>query len=76
MMNQKGCGRKWSWPNLRCTYYSGTCLVGLRKTTKNFNQDNRSPGRDSNLVKLGSKFCFNINLLQAFIHTSKLVSGI
>jgi hypothetical protein len=45
-MNWKGCGRKRSWPNLR--YYPGICLEGLRKTTKNLSQDNRSPGRDLN----------------------------
>jgi hypothetical protein len=36
--------KKRSWPNLR--YYSGICLEGLRKTTKNLSQDSRSPGRD------------------------------
>jgi hypothetical protein len=45
-MNGKGCGRKRSWPNLR--YYPGICLEGLRKATKNFSQDSRSPGRDLN----------------------------
>jgi hypothetical protein len=45
-MNRKGCGTKQSWPNLR--YYPGICLEGLRKTTKNLTQDNRSPGRDLN----------------------------
>jgi hypothetical protein len=34
MMNWKGCGKKWSWPNLR--HYPAICLEGLRKTTKNF----------------------------------------
>jgi hypothetical protein len=32
MINEKECGRKQSWLNLR--YYSGICLEGLRKTTK------------------------------------------
>jgi hypothetical protein len=31
-MNLKGCGRKWSGPNLR--YCPSICLEGLRKTTK------------------------------------------
>jgi hypothetical protein len=40
------CGRKRSWPNLRnCP---GIFLGGLRKTTKTFNQDSRSSGRDLN----------------------------
>jgi hypothetical protein len=46
MMNRKECGRKQSWPNLR--YYPGICLGGLRKTTKKFSQDSRSPGSDLN----------------------------
>jgi hypothetical protein len=45
-MNWKGCGRKWSWPNLR--YYPGICLEGLGETTRNLSQDNRSPGGDLN----------------------------
>jgi hypothetical protein len=32
MMNWKGCGRKWLWPNLR--YYPSVCLEELRKTMK------------------------------------------
>jgi hypothetical protein len=44
MNNWKGCGRKRSWPNLR--YYHGICLEGVRKNTKTFSQDSRSPGRD------------------------------
>jgi hypothetical protein len=35
-----------SWPNLR--YYPGIFLKRLRKTTKNFSQDSRSPGREMN----------------------------
>jgi hypothetical protein len=31
-MNQKGSGRKLSWPN--CRYYTGICLEKLSKTTK------------------------------------------
>jgi hypothetical protein len=38
---------KRSWPNLK--YYTGTCVEGLRKITKNLSQDSRSPGRDLNL---------------------------
>lgn len=41
---RKGCWRTLSWPNLR--YYIGICLNGLRKTTKNLSQDNRSPTQD------------------------------
>jgi hypothetical protein len=33
------------WPNLR--YYSGICLVRLRKTAKTC-QDSQSPGQDLN----------------------------
>jgi hypothetical protein len=32
MMKQKGYRRKRLWPNLM--YYPGSCLDGLRKTTK------------------------------------------
>jgi hypothetical protein len=46
MMNWKGFEWKRSWPNLR--YYSGICLQGLSKTTKNLSQDSCSPGRDLN----------------------------
>jgi hypothetical protein len=42
----EGCGRKQSWPNF--WYNSGIFLEGLRKTMKNFREDNRYPGRDSN----------------------------
>jgi hypothetical protein len=45
-MNWKGCGRKWSWPNLK--YYPGICLEGLRKATKTLSQDSRSASRDLN----------------------------
>jgi hypothetical protein len=45
-MNWNGFGRKWSWPNPR--YYSGIYLEGLKKTTKNINQDSWSPGWDLN----------------------------
>jgi hypothetical protein len=45
-MNWKGWGRKRSWLNL--SYYPSIFLEGLRKTTKNFSQDTRSPGRDLN----------------------------
>jgi hypothetical protein len=30
-------------------YYPGISLEGLRKTTKNLNEDSRSPGRNLNL---------------------------
>jgi hypothetical protein len=40
IMNLKGFGRKRSWPILR--YYLGIHLEGLRKTTKDLNQDSRS----------------------------------
>jgi hypothetical protein len=46
MVNWKGCGRKRSWPKLR--YYPGICLEGPRKTTKNINQNSRSPGWNLN----------------------------
>jgi hypothetical protein len=42
MMNWKGFCRKRSWPNLR--YYSAIRVKGLRKSTKNLNQNSRSPG--------------------------------
>jgi hypothetical protein len=32
IMNWKGYGRKWSWPNVQ--YYPGICLEGLRKIMK------------------------------------------
>jgi hypothetical protein len=46
MLNWKLCERTRSWTNLR--YCPGICLEGLRKITKNINQDNRSLGRDLN----------------------------
>jgi hypothetical protein len=46
MMNRKGCGRKQSWPNI--SYYPGICLEGLMKSTEQFSQDGRSPGRHLN----------------------------
>jgi hypothetical protein len=45
-MNFKGFRRKRLWTNLR--YYPGSCLEGLRKTTKNLSQDIRSLDRDLN----------------------------
>jgi hypothetical protein len=45
-MNGVECGRRLSLPNLR--QYSGIFVEGLRKTTKNFSHDSRSPGRDLN----------------------------
>jgi hypothetical protein len=42
MMNWKGFGSKRSRPNLR--YYLGIRLEELMKTTKNLNEDSRSPG--------------------------------
>jgi hypothetical protein len=42
MMNGKGFGRKWSWPNSR--YCAGIHLEGLRKTTKNLDYPSRSLG--------------------------------
>jgi hypothetical protein len=44
--NWKESWRKRPWPNLR--YCPGICLQGLRKTTRNLNQDSRSPQRDLN----------------------------
>jgi hypothetical protein len=52
-MNWKGCGRKWSWPNLR--YYLGIFLEGLRNTTKVLSQDNRSLRRELNQKPLEYK---------------------
>jgi hypothetical protein len=45
-MSCKGCGRNRSWVILR--HYPGICLERLSKSTGNFNQDSRSPGRDFN----------------------------
>jgi hypothetical protein len=39
--------RKWSSPNLR--HYSGICLKGLRKITKNLSEDSQSLNQDLNL---------------------------
>jgi hypothetical protein len=36
-MKRKGCGRRWSWPNLR--YDPAIFLEELRKTTENLCQD-------------------------------------
>jgi hypothetical protein len=41
IMNWNGCGRKWSWPNLR--YYPSGCLKQLTKTMKNLGQDSQCP---------------------------------
>jgi hypothetical protein len=46
MMNWKGFGRKWLWPNLR--YYLGIHLEGLMKTMIILSQDSWSPSQDSN----------------------------
>jgi hypothetical protein len=40
-MHWKGCGRKWSWANVR--YYLDNCPEKLRKTTKNLIQDSCVP---------------------------------
>jgi hypothetical protein len=45
-MNWKGSGRYRSQPNFRD--YCITCVWELRKATKRFSQDNRSPGINSN----------------------------
>jgi hypothetical protein len=37
-MHWEGCGRKWSWPNLR--YCLSICMKGLGKTTETFGQTN------------------------------------
>jgi len=47
-MKWKGCDRKWSWPNFKVGYYPSIHLEGLRKATKNLNQDSLLPGRESN----------------------------
>jgi hypothetical protein len=49
-MNSKGLGKKRPLPNLM--YYPGIHLEGLRKTTRNLSEDNRSAGRDLNLGPL------------------------
>jgi hypothetical protein len=48
LINWKGFARKLSWPKLR--YHPGTCLEGVRKTTRDLTQANRCPDRDSNLA--------------------------
>jgi hypothetical protein len=40
-MNLKGCARNWSCSN--SSYYTGICLEGLRKATKNFIRDSLCP---------------------------------
>jgi hypothetical protein len=45
-MNELERIRKQSWPDK--IYCSGICLEGLKKTTKNINQDRRFPVRDLN----------------------------
>jgi hypothetical protein len=37
--NWKPCGRKWSWPNIRC--YLEIFLKGRRKSTENLSPDSR-----------------------------------
>jgi hypothetical protein len=46
-MNWKGCGRKWSWPNLM--FYPSIFVEGLRKNTENLNFDIKSVCQDFNL---------------------------
>jgi hypothetical protein len=43
MMNWKEFGSKLSWPN-----FKAPTPEGLKRTTKNLNQDSRSPGQDMN----------------------------
>jgi hypothetical protein len=45
-MNSKGCGRKRSWPNLRC--YFDIFFWGTEKNHETLNQDVRSPGLNLN----------------------------
>jgi hypothetical protein len=45
--NRKGCGRKYSQPDLRD--YLGSCLEGLRKSIKTLEQDSLSLGWEFNL---------------------------
>ena len=45
--NWKGCGRKYSQPNLRD--YLGSCLEGMRKSTKTLEQDSLLLGWQFNL---------------------------
>jgi len=47
-MNLKGCGRKWSEPNL--LYYSGICLDGLSETTKNLSSACQYPRYGSHQI--------------------------
>jgi hypothetical protein len=37
---------EWNWPWYNLKYYPGTCLEGLRNTTKKLNQRGRFSGRD------------------------------
>jgi hypothetical protein len=46
MMNYKGFGKKWQWPNTK--YYLSIYPKRLRKTTKNLSRGSRRPGRDLN----------------------------
>jgi hypothetical protein len=46
MMIWKGFGRKRSWYHFQVLSQNST--VGLKKTTKNLNQNSRSPRRDIN----------------------------
>jgi hypothetical protein len=46
MIDFKVCGWKRSWPNCKALFRH--LPGGLRKTTKNINQDSRSQGRDLN----------------------------
>jgi hypothetical protein len=45
----KVCDRKRPWRNLR--YYPGMCLKRTRKTTKNFSQNNLTPGLKRGLLR-------------------------
>jgi hypothetical protein len=47
-MDEKGCGRKWSWNNF------GTipCLQGMKKTERNFTQDSHCFNCGSNEASL------------------------
>jgi hypothetical protein len=47
-MNEKGCERKHSWPNL--SYSLGIYMEELRKKTKDLSQDSMSSGREVALV--------------------------
>jgi hypothetical protein len=58
MINWKGCGSNRPWPSLR--YYPGIRLDGLRKTTKTFNQNSRSPDRYQEKPFLSFNFAFGL----------------